>query len=209
VASTSSRISILRELKNLKIYLEEYEAVQHVRNGTNTVQLRNRSTFRKPPISPIQELLCCSQHYLASIICQSYGFTSKGSLDRCHWEWSTKPAGKQYIFNCYEAIKWSGFKLCKSYSSVYVAKNNEDIVYLVLYVDDGLIISWSSFNIFWRKLLINFRSLVISLLHSTVIQDMLNKFNLIGCKPNGIPIQKKITIYVYWIHATHDGLIEN
>jgi len=41
-----------------------------------------------------------------------------------------------------------GFEMCKSVSSLYVAKNNEDIVYLVLYVDDGLIISWSSFNIF-------------------------------------------------------------
>jgi len=49
VASTSSRISIPRELKNLKITLDEYEAVQRVRNGTNTVQLRNRSTLRKPP----------------------------------------------------------------------------------------------------------------------------------------------------------------
>jgi hypothetical protein len=108
-----------------------------------------------------------------------------------------------------------GFMVSHSDPSVFIASSYSDMVYLVLYVDDGLIISSNNgllneilekigteFEIKCTPLTkfvgmqieLNERSGDIGILQSTSILDLMKRFNMEECNPTTVPMQPNLDL---------------
>jgi len=111
-------------------------------------------------------------------------------------------------------LKTLGFSISKSDPSVFIAEYNHEMIYLILYVDDGLAISSNGnlveelLNRIGKKFEIKVTPLsslsiqisqskntgIIALGQQTSIENLLLKFNMQDCKETSVPMQPNLKL---------------